>query len=71
MEFDLIVRGGTVVDGSGLGSYRGDVGVVGDRIVAIGRLSGRGRTEIDPGSAKVANRDWGTTCFNNSQEFLG
>jgi N-acyl-D-amino-acid deacylase len=47
LEFDLIVRGGTVVDGSGLGSYRGDVGVVGDRIVAIGRLSGRGRTEID------------------------
>jgi N-acyl-D-aspartate/D-glutamate deacylase len=36
-----------VVDGSGLGSFRGDVGVVGDRIAAIGRLAERGREEID------------------------
>ncbi len=46
-EYDLVVRGGTVVDGSGLGSYRADVGVVGDRIAAVGRLRSRGRTEID------------------------
>ena len=47
MAFDLVVRGGTVVDGSGLGAYRADVGVVGDRIAAIGRLHERGRQEID------------------------
>ncbi|MHA7836834.1 MAG: N-acyl-D-amino-acid deacylase family protein [bacterium] len=47
MALDLVVRGGTVVDGSGLGAYRADVGVEGDRIVAIGRLRERGRQEID------------------------
>ena len=47
MRFDLVVRGGTVVDGSGLGAYRADVGVIGDRIAAIGRLQERGRQEVD------------------------
>jgi len=47
LALDLVVRGGTVVDGSGLGAYRADVGVEGNRIVAIGRLRERGRQEID------------------------
>jgi N-acyl-D-aspartate/D-glutamate deacylase len=44
---DLVVRGGTVVDGSGLAAYRADVGIAGDRIVAIGRLREPGGEEID------------------------
>ncbi|MBW1882978.1 MAG: amidohydrolase family protein [Deltaproteobacteria bacterium] len=47
MSFDLVIRGGTVIDGSGLGSFRGDIGVVGDRIAAVGRIAARGREEID------------------------
>lgn len=47
MTLDLVIRGGVVVDGSGLGSYRADIGIEGDRIVAIGRLSERGWQEID------------------------
>ena len=47
MAYDLVVRNGTVVDGSGLGSYRADVGVVGDRIAFVGRIKERGRREID------------------------
>jgi N-acyl-D-aspartate/D-glutamate deacylase len=46
MEFDLVIRGGTVVDGSGLGAYRADVGVVGDRIAVLGRIAERGREEL-------------------------
>jgi N-acyl-D-amino-acid deacylase len=37
-EFDLIIRGGTVIDGSGNIGRRADVGVPVDRIVAIGDL---------------------------------
>jgi N-acyl-D-amino-acid deacylase len=47
VEFDLVVRGGLVVDGTGSPGVRGDVAVVGDRIVAVGGVDGRGRLEID------------------------
>jgi N-acyl-D-aspartate/D-glutamate deacylase len=47
MAYDLVIRGGTVVDGSGLPRYRADVGIRGDRIARIGRIRERGREEID------------------------
>ncbi|MGI9622021.1 MAG: amidohydrolase family protein, partial [Acidimicrobiales bacterium] len=37
--FDLIIRGGDIVDGTGRDRYQADVGVEGDRITAIGDLS--------------------------------
>ncbi len=46
-EYTLVIRNGTVVDGSGGAPYRADVGVVGDRIATIGRIGERGETEID------------------------
>jgi N-acyl-D-amino-acid deacylase len=36
--FDVVVRGGTVYDGSGTAGRRADVGVQGDRVVAVGEL---------------------------------
>jgi N-acyl-D-amino-acid deacylase len=47
MAYDLVIRGGDIVDGSGRPRYQGDVGVVGDRIAAIGRIAERGAREID------------------------
>jgi N-acyl-D-amino-acid deacylase len=52
--YDLVIRNGTIVDGSGLGSYRADVGIVGDKIVSIGRLRETGRREIDADGHIVA-----------------
>lgn len=46
--FDLIIRNGRVVDGSGLPWFRADVGVTGDRITAVGRLDkASAKTTID------------------------
>ena len=38
-SFDVIIRGGTVYDGSGRAPVRADVGIKGDRIAAVGNLS--------------------------------
>ena len=45
--YDLIIRGGTVIDGSGRPGFAGDVAVLGGRIVAVGEVAGTGREEID------------------------
>jgi N-acyl-D-aspartate/D-glutamate deacylase len=40
-EFDVIVKNGTIVDGSGNSAYKADLGIKGDTIAEIGDLSGR------------------------------
>ncbi len=37
-EFDVVIRGGRIVDGTGNPWFYGDVAIKGDRIVAIGKL---------------------------------
>src|SRR5262244_2151766 len=54
MTYDLVIRGGTVVDGSGLPRYRADIGIQGDRIARIGTIHGRGREEVDARHQVVA-----------------
>jgi N-acyl-D-amino-acid deacylase len=45
--FDLVIRNGLVVDGTGGEPFTADVGVSGDRIAAVGADVGPGRREID------------------------
>lgn len=45
--YDVVIRGGTVVDGSGGEPFAADVAVADGVIVGIGRIAGRGREEID------------------------
>ncbi len=52
-EVDLVVRGGTVVDGTGLPGFRADVAIDGGRIVAIGRVGARGAEEVDASGSVV------------------
>ena len=54
-EFDIIIRHGTVVDGTGTVMYRADVAIVDDRIAAIGDLShATASTEIEATGLYVA-----------------
>jgi N-acyl-D-amino-acid deacylase len=47
MNYDVVIRNGTVVDGTGMAPYRADVGVVGRHIATIGRIRGPGTVDID------------------------
>jgi N-acyl-D-aspartate/D-glutamate deacylase len=44
---DLVVRHGTIVDGTGAPPREGDVAIDGDRVAAVGGTAGPGRREID------------------------
>jgi len=46
-DYDLVIRGGTIVDGTGAAPFAGDVAIQADRIVAVGDIDGVGETEID------------------------
>ncbi|MEZ5559925.1 MAG: amidohydrolase family protein [Pseudomonadales bacterium] len=54
MAYDLVIRNGTVVDGSGGASYRGDVAVQDGRIAAIGRIPDKAAQSIDAEGLVVA-----------------
>ena len=43
---DIVIRGGTIVDGTGAPASQGDVAIDGDRIVQVGGKSGPGRREV-------------------------
>ena len=46
-DHDLVIRGGTVVDGTGRSPVEADVAISGNRIAAIGTIAGTGAEEID------------------------
>jgi N-acyl-D-aspartate/D-glutamate deacylase len=56
-ELDLVIRGGTVVDGTGAPRRRADIGVAGGRIVAVGDVSDRAVEEIDA-DGRIVSPGW-------------
>ena len=57
---DLVIRGGTVVDGTGAPATTADVAVDGGRITEVGKVDGRGEQEIDADGAS-SSRPAGST----------
>ncbi|MFQ5463176.1 MAG: amidohydrolase family protein [Phycisphaerae bacterium] len=54
-RYDVIIRNGTIYDGSGKAPFIGDVAINGDTIGAVGRLKGaRGTLEVDASGLAVA-----------------
>jgi N-acyl-D-aspartate/D-glutamate deacylase len=51
---DLVIRGATIVDGTGAPGRRGDVGVAGGRIVAVGSVDDAARDTLDADGLVVA-----------------
>ena len=54
MPYDLIIRNGKIVDGSGIPGFYGDVAVSGGCIVEIGQVSGGARRTLDANGLVVA-----------------
>ena len=53
--YDLVIRGGTIYDGSGRAGVRGDVAIKGDRIAYVGpHAPGRGAREVAAAGKAVA-----------------
>ncbi|HVW68366.1 MAG TPA: D-aminoacylase [Steroidobacteraceae bacterium] len=46
-SYDVVIRNGRVIDGSGNPWLAADIAISGDKLVRIGRVTGRGRREID------------------------
>jgi N-acyl-D-amino-acid deacylase len=44
---DIVIRGGTIIDGTGKAAFTGDIAIAGDRIAAVGGKQGPARREID------------------------
>ena len=54
MSHDLVIRGGTVVDGTGAEPFSADIAVDGDQIAEIGQVAGKGKQEIDAAGLSVS-----------------
>ncbi len=50
---DMVIRGGTIVDGTGAPAFIGDVAIDGGRISAVGSVGAKGREEVDAGGLHV------------------
>ena len=54
MSHDIVIRGGTIVDGTGGDGYVADIAVDGDQIAEIGQVSAAGKQEIDADGLTVS-----------------
>src|SRR6185436_4408750 len=53
-DYDLIIRNGKIVDGTGNPWFHGDIAIQGDRIAAVGRIRENARRVIDASGLVVA-----------------
>src|SRR5260370_41830377 len=54
---DIVIRGGSIVDGTGAPASHGDVAIDGDRIVQVGGKAGPGRREVEA-EGRIVTPGW-------------
>ena len=67
MTYDLLIKNGRVIDGSGRPAYHGDVGVAKGKIVELGRLSGSARQTIEADGRVVSPGFVDNPCHYDAQ----
>src|SRR6266576_4663454 len=67
MAYDLLIKNGRVIDGSGTPAFRGDVAVRNGKVAEIGRLRGTATRTIDADGLVVAPGFIDTHCHYDAQ----
>jgi N-acyl-D-aspartate/D-glutamate deacylase len=67
MAYDLLVKNGLIVDGSGMPAFRGDVGVKDGKIAEIGKLSSPAEKTVDADGRAVAPGFIDNHCHYDAQ----
>src|SRR3989442_13984214 len=67
MTYDLLIKNGRIIDGSGRPAFHGDVAVAGGKIVELGRLSGSARQTIEADGRAVAPGFVDNHCDDDAQ----
>ncbi|HYS16905.1 MAG TPA: hypothetical protein VET45_08285, partial [Candidatus Binatia bacterium] len=67
MTYDLLIKNGRIIDGSGRPAFHGDVAVAGGKIVELGRLSGSARQTIEADGRVVAPGFVDNHCHYDAQ----
>src|SRR5215213_4291204 len=67
MAYDLLIKNGRIVDGSGMPSFMGDVAVKNGKIAEIGKLSGAADQVVDAGGQVIAPGFIDNHCHYDAQ----
>ena len=67
MAYDLLIRNGRIIDGSGMPAFRSDVAVRAGKIVELGKLSGSATRVIDADGLVVAPGFVDNHCHYDAQ----